>query len=99
MPRKKRITVSISQRSARFLRTFRAKTHAPSMSSLFETIVADLQNRLEMEQLEKKFAAHYDRLAGSSAQEDYVWGALGESTLATQADEEVHQRPLEGVMR
>jgi hypothetical protein len=62
------------------------------MSSLFETIVADLQNRVEMEQLEKRFAVYYDRLAESSVQEDSVWGALGEATLATQADEEEHQR-------
>ena len=99
MPRKERITVSISQRSARFLRTLRAKAHAPSMSSLFETIVADLQNRVEMEQLEKKFAAYYDGLAESSVQEDSVWGALGDATLATQADEEEHQRQLAGVVR
>ena len=57
MARKERITVSLSQGSARFLRAFRAKVHSPSMSALFERIVADLQNRVETEQLEKRVAA------------------------------------------
>lgn len=97
MPRKERITVSLSQRSARFLRAFRTKAHSPSMSALFETIILDLQNRVEMEQLEKKFAAYYDGLAESSVQEESVWGALGEATLAS--DEEERQRQLADVVR
>jgi hypothetical protein len=69
------------------------------MSALIETIIADLQNRVEMEQLEKKFAAYYDGLAESSVQEESVWGALGEATLASQAGEEERQRQLAGVVR
>jgi hypothetical protein len=99
MPRKERITVSLSQGSARFLRAFRAKVHSPSMSALFERIVADLQNRVEMEQLEKKIAAYYDGLADSGVQEDSVWGALGEATLVSQVGEEEHQRQLTGAVR
>lgn len=99
MPRKERITVSLSQGSARFLRAFRTKAHAPSMSALFETIVADLQNKVEMEQIEKKFAAYYDGLADSGVQEDSVWGAVGEATLAAQAEEENRQPQLTGATR
>jgi hypothetical protein len=72
MPRKERITVSLSQGAVRFLRAFRAKAHCSSMSALFETIVADLQNRVEVEQLEKKFAAYYGGLADSRVQKDSV---------------------------
>lgn len=99
MPQKERITVSLSQRSVRFLRALKAKAHSPSMSALFETIVVDLQSRVEMDQLEKKFAAYYDGLAESSVREDSIWGALGEATLASQGDKGERHRKLAGVVR
>ena len=98
MPRKERITVSLSQGTARFLRSLRTKAHSPSMSALVEKIVADLQNSAEMEQLEKNFVAYYDGLAESSILEDSAWGALGEATLGSQATEE-NEHQLTGAVR
>jgi len=88
---KERITVSLSRKSAKFLRTIRAEVRSPSMSALFEKIVADLQGKTEMEQLDAKIRAYYDTLPESDIKEESAWGAVGEAALAL--EEEDVQRP------
>ncbi len=92
MPQKERITVSLSHASARFLRAFRSRSQSPSMSALFETIVADLQGKVEMEKLDEKITAYYDSLQ-EPLPEDYAWGMAGEAGLAAQVEEEQQHRP------
>jgi len=89
---KERITVSLSRESARFLRTFRAKTHSPSMSAALEQIVANLQGRGEMEQLDEKVKAYYDSMQESTIREDYSWGDLGETALSEEVEENRQER-------
>ena len=91
--RKERITVSLSRESAQFLRTICAEVQSPSMSALFEKIVADLQGKTEMEQLDAKTRAYYDALPESDIKEESVWGAVGEVAIALQ-EEDNHQREL-----
>jgi hypothetical protein len=86
--RKERLTVSLSRESARFLRAVRAEERSPSMSALFEKLVADLQSRTEMEQLDKKMTAYYDSLNEAAVQEDRAWGAVSEAALVSHATEE-----------
>ena len=88
MPQKERITVSLSRESARFLRAFRDRVRSPSMSALFEKIVADLQGQVAMEQLDARITAYYDSLRETDIQEDAGWGAIGEAALASQREEE-----------
>jgi len=85
---KERLTVSLSRECARFLRTFRAKTHSPSMSALFEKIVSDLQARIKSEELDEKMKAYYDNLSPSEIEEEHAWGKLGEAALASLKEEE-----------
>lgn len=86
--KKERITVSLSRDSARFLRAFRTQTNAPSISALFEKMIADLQGRTELELLDEKVKAYYDNLSPSNAQEEYAWGRLGEAALESLTEEE-----------
>lgn len=81
-PKKERITISLSRESVRFLKATRAETHAPSMSALFEKIVADLQSKAEQQNYEKQVQAYYDSLTPAAIQEDREWGAVGEAALA-----------------
>jgi hypothetical protein len=83
---KERITVSLSRESAKFLRTIRSDTQSPSMSALIERIVADLQSKTEMDQLDAKVKTYYDALPESAIREESVWGALGEAALAVEED-------------
>jgi hypothetical protein len=92
MPQKHRMTISLSRDSVRFLRSFRTETKVPSMSALFEKIVADLQGKVEMQQLDKKIAAYYDALPEAAMQEEAAWGAMGEATLALEAESEEQQQ-------
>ena len=81
-PKKERITISLSRESVRFLRATRAETHAPSMSALFEKIVADLQSKAKQQNDEKQVQAYYDSLTPAAIQEDREMGAVGEAALA-----------------
>lgn len=83
---KERITVSLSRESAKFLRTVRAEAQSPSMSALFEKIVADLQGKTEMEQLDAKIIAYYDTLPESDSKEESAWAAVGEAALALEKE-------------
>jgi len=90
---KERITVSLSRESVRFLRTFRAETHSPSMSAALELIVAHLKGRSEMERLDEKVKAYYDSMQKSTIREDYTWGALGEAALSEEENRQERGRP------
>jgi hypothetical protein len=84
--KKERITMSLSRESVRYLRGLRAEVQSPSMSALFESIVADLRRKAEMEQLEARTQAYYDSLQKSDIQEQSDWGVLGESALESQTN-------------
>lgn len=78
---KERITISLSRGAAKFLRTFRARVKAPSISALFETILEDLRGGDEMAHLNAKVRAHYDSLPDADVREDAAWGRVGEAAL------------------
>ena len=78
---KERITVSLSQDAVKFLRALRAQVKSPSISALFERIIADLKRKREMEQFNKKIVAYYDSLSDLEQREDTAWAQLGESAL------------------
>jgi hypothetical protein len=82
-PGKERLTVSLSREAARFLRAFRAHAKSPSMSALFEKMVADLQGKVEIEHLDAKLRTYYDTLSASDVKEESAWGAAGEAGLAS----------------
>lgn len=79
--KKERVTISLSRESVKFLRVTRAETKSPSLSALFEKLVADLQGRVEQENYEKQMCAYYDNLSPAVIQEDRDWGAIGEAAL------------------
>lgn len=100
MPKgKERITVSLSRECARFLRTFRAKMHSPSMSAVFEKIVTDLQARIKSEELDEKMKAYYDNLSPSELQEEHAWGKVGEAALASLREQEEKELEEERAFR
>lgn len=94
---KDRITVSLSPESAKFLKKFRAQVQSPSMSALFETMVADLKGKAEMEQLDAKFQRYYDTLPEQAMKEESAWGAPGETALALDKPDEKARRSRTGV--
>jgi hypothetical protein len=86
---KERITISLSRESAKFLRTVRAQVQSPSMSALFEKIIAELQGKTEMERLDAKIRAYYDALPEAAIKEESAWGELGEAALALEVEQDV----------
>lgn len=82
--KKERMTISLSREAAKFLKATRAELRAPSMSALFENIVADLQSKVEQRNYEKQMQAYYDSLTSTQIQEDRDWGAIGEAALVEQ---------------
>ena len=84
--KKARVTVSLSRDVVEYLEAERARVQAPSMSAYFETIVRDLQAKAEMEAMEAKMAACYDKLGAGDAAEEADWGRVGAASLAQLQD-------------
>lgn len=84
--KKERITIPLSQATAKVVKAGRAETNAPSMSAFLEKIVADWQNRIEQENYDTRIRAHYDSLSPASRAEDQQWGATGEVALAEEPE-------------
>lgn len=62
------------------------------MSALFEKMIADVQGKTELEQLDEQTQAYYDALPDAAMREDYAWGSVGEAALADQAQVEQERR-------
>jgi hypothetical protein len=82
--KKERMTISLSRESVKFLKATRAELHAPSMSAVFEQIVASMQSKVERQNYEKQMQAYYDSLTPAQIQGDRDWGAVGEAALVEQ---------------
>jgi hypothetical protein len=72
----------LSQEAVKFLRALRVQVKSPSVSALFERIIADLKRKREMEQFNKRVVAYYGSLSDAEQGEDTAWAQLGESALA-----------------
>jgi hypothetical protein len=84
--KKARLTVSLSQDVVEYLEAGRARVRAPSMSAYFETIVRDFQAKAEMEAMQAKMAACYDKLGAGETAEEADWGRVGAASLAQLED-------------
>src|SRR5215472_17309823 len=93
--RKERVTVSLSREALRFLRRTRAQAKLPSLSALFEKIVADLQARTEQKTYDEQMRAYYDSLSDAAVQEDREWGLAGEAVLAGEEEHSPADRRAE----
>jgi hypothetical protein len=82
---KQRLTISLSPESVRYLKAARAERSAPSMSALFEKIVADLQDKSLLEEIDAKTQAYYDGLSDAEIKEQSSWGKLGVLGIAANA--------------
>lgn len=83
--RKDRITVSLDRDTTRFLKQFRTRTHAPSLSACLEELITEHRRNLEIGLQNLQIEAYYDSMGEREAQEDAAWGEFAEDQLA--ADE------------
>jgi hypothetical protein len=88
--RKKRISISISQNSAEFLRKV-SKAENAHVSAVVEQLIEERRLEKERARLNASIAAHYDSLSDSTSREDAAWGELGATGLAEMFENETEQ--------
>jgi hypothetical protein len=79
--RKARITLSLDSDTARFLKQFCVRTHAPSVSACVEEMIAERRRSLEVKSQNRQIRAYYDSISDHEAQEEAAWGELAEGEL------------------
>jgi hypothetical protein len=79
--RKERLTVSVSQESAAYVKEYSAaeKLH---VSTVIEGLIEELRRNRELALLNANITAFYDRLPEGEIQEQALWGQLGVEELA-----------------
>jgi|SRR5579863_198349 len=85
--RKKRISISISQSSAEFLRKV-SKAENTHVSAVVEQLIEERRLEKERARLNTSISAHYDSLSESASGEEQAWGELGATGLAEMFENE-----------
>ena len=80
--RKDRITVSLDRDTTRYLRQFRARTHAPSLSACLEELITKHRRDLKVELQNLQINAYYESMSEQETQEEAAWGEFAEGELA-----------------
>jgi hypothetical protein len=83
---KEKRTFSLSRDVVEYLETRCAETQAPSLSAYVESIVRELQAKVEMQKFEAATKAYYDGLTAAETDEQAEWGDVGAASLM-QAEE------------
>jgi hypothetical protein len=78
---KARRTFSLSRDVVEYLETRCAEAEAPSLSAYLETLVRELQARVEMQKLETATKEYYDGLTASDIDEQAEWGRIGAASV------------------
>jgi hypothetical protein len=85
--RKERVTITLSRKSAEYVRTISAKEHS-HVSTVMERIIESARRAEELKQLNSCISAFYDALPEAAVTEDAAWGQLGASGLAALVESE-----------
>jgi hypothetical protein len=80
--RKERMTFSLSQASANFLRQ-RGAEEDVNLSTALDRLIEDSRRAKQLAQLNASVLAFYDLLPESAMHEDAAWGQLGAAGLAS----------------
>ena len=78
---KEKRTFSLSHDVVEYLEAGCAETRASSLSAHLETLVRDVQSRVEMERFEAATRDYYDNLSAAEMQEQAEWGRVGAAAL------------------
>jgi hypothetical protein len=93
--RKERVTVTLSRRSAEYVRSISTQERS-HVSTVMEHMIEAARRAQELEQLNAEISAFYDARPDSVAQDDAAWGQVGAAGLAalveSEADEIVSDR-------
>lgn len=83
---KEKRTFSLSRDVVKYLETRCAETQAPSLSAYLESVVRELQAKVEMQKLEAATKEYYDGLTATDMDEQADWGRVGAAS-AVQVEE------------
>jgi hypothetical protein len=86
--RKERVTITLSRRSAEYVRTISAKERS-HVSTVMERMIETTRRAQELKQLNTDISAFYDALPDAAVLEDGTWGQVGAAGLATLVESEV----------
>ncbi len=78
---KEKRTFSLSRDVVKYLETRCAETQAPSLSAYLESVVRELQAKVEMQKLEAATKEYYDGLTATDMDEQADWGRVGAASV------------------
>lgn len=87
---KSRFSISLSQGSAEFLRSFSAKEHS-HVSTVIENLIEQFKFAKERAELNASITAHYDSLSDAAMEGEAAWGELGLAGLNEVFESEIEQ--------
>jgi hypothetical protein len=88
--RKERVTITLSRRSAEYVRTISAKERS-HVSTVMERMIETTRRAQELKQLNADISAFYDALPEAAVLEDATWGQVGAAGLAALLESEAHE--------
>jgi hypothetical protein len=78
---KEKRTFSLSPDVVEYLETRCAETQAQSLSAYLESLIRELQARVEMQKLEAATKEYYDGLTAGDMDEQAEWGRVGAASV------------------
>jgi hypothetical protein len=88
--RKERVTVTLSRRSAEYVRSISAQERS-HVSTVMERMIEAARRAQELKQLNAEISAFYDARPDSVVQEDAAWGQVGAVGLAALVESEADE--------
>jgi hypothetical protein len=87
--RKERVTITLSRRSAEYVKSISAKERS-HVSTVMERMIEATRRAQELKQLNADISAFYDALPDAAVLEDATWGQVGATGLAALVESEAH---------
>jgi hypothetical protein len=96
--RKERVTVTLSRRSAEYVRGISAREQS-HVSTVMERMIEGARRDQELKQLDAEISAFYDSRPDPLVQEDAAWGQVGAAGLAALVESEADEILPDGAPR
>ena len=88
--RKERVTITLSRRSAEYVRTISAKERS-HVSTVMERMIEATRRAQELKQLNADISTFYDALPDAAVLDDATWGQVGATGLAALVEFDAHE--------
>jgi hypothetical protein len=92
--RKERVTVTLSRRSAEYVRVVSAREQS-HVSTVMEQLIESARHAEERKKLDAEISDFYDQLPDAAVREDAAWGEVGAAGLAAFVETEGEQAASE----